>query len=347
MNTFSYSYKTTLPKEANAPSVTINGDDIHLEYEVSFYVIRKSGSKLIKKQVCRAGETVYANSHQWFDSWHIVIYLNGELISSDAFNPIGKVVFIKMDAYALGDNISWIQYVEEFRKKHNCTVICSTFFNNLFNTIYPEILFVDVNTNIDNVYAQYYIGATNEENSKESPIKVDFNRLQFVASETLDIENKELRPKLENQLKHKIYGKKYVCISEYASHEMKMWNFDMGWQMVVDFLNSIDYDVVVISKEPTELKGVINLTGNHSILMRAQTLLDADFFIGVSSGLSWLSWALNTHVIMISDKTPVWHEFTSNVTRISANTEMTSIDYDAPGVTKPKQVIDAIKKYIN
>ena len=42
----------------------------------------------------------------------------------------------------------------------------------------------------------------------------------------------------------------------------------------------------------------------------------SEFFIGLSSGLSWLSWALGKHVVMISNFTKSDHEFTSNCTRI-------------------------------
>ena len=37
----------------------------------------------------------------------------------------------------------------------------------------------------------------------------------------------------------------------------------------------------------------------------------SEFFIGLSSGLSWVAWALNTPVVMISNFTEEGHEFTS------------------------------------
>jgi autotransporter strand-loop-strand O-heptosyltransferase len=43
----------------------------------------------------------------------------------------------------------------------------------------------------------------------------------------------------------------------------------------------------------------------------------SEFFIGLSSGLSWLAWALEKHVVMISNFTEENHEFTSNTTRIT------------------------------
>ena len=41
------------------------------------------------------------------------------------------------------------------------------------------------------------------------------------------------------------------------------------------------------------------------------------FLIGLSSGLSWLAWAMGKHVVMISNFTSSDHEFTSNCTRIT------------------------------
>ena len=43
------------------------------------------------------------------------------------------------------------------------------------------------------------------------------------------------------------------------------------------------------------------------------------FVVGLSSGLSWLSWALGKHVVMISNFTESDHEFTINCTRITNN----------------------------
>lgn len=345
MDVFEFNYKTTLPKEANAPSVTIRGYSNN-EYDILFYVINQEGVQLVKTLKGKPNQTITSNIVQWCVDWYIEIRLEGKLISSDRFNPKGKTIFIKMDGHALGDNIAWIPYVEQFREKHNCTVICSTFKNNLFKNIYKNILFVEPNTNIDNVYAQYYIGASYDGNIKYSPVSADKTSLQFVATSILNLPPVELRPQLENQLIKTNYRKKYVCISEYASDQKKSWKYDGGWQIVVNYLNHLGYDVVVISKEKTNLNNVIDLTGNYSLLDRAQTLHNAEFFIGLSSGLSWLSWSVNTHVFLISDVTQMDHEFKTNITRISANPDLKEVNYDVVNVTKPKTVIDGIKNFL-
>lgn len=342
---FKFNYKTTLPKDANAPSVFVYSNT-SLDYHIIFNILLNNQKVKISEAICKSNQVALANYNQCYNDWIIDIYQNNQLIESNVFDVTNKVVFIKMDATALGDNIAWIPYVEEFRKTRNCTVICSTFFNDLFKDIYPDILFVQPNTNIENIYTQYYIGATYDNNIKYSPVNADSVPLQEIPSAILKLPSVELRPPLELLFNKTKQHKKYVCISEYASHENKHWKYNNGWQIIVDYLNSIDYDVYVISREPTTLNNVIKLTGNISLIQRAQTLRNADFFIGLSSGLSWLSWAVNTHVFMISDVTPPYHEFKSNITRICANNDMLKIDYNAPNITSPDIVIDNIKNYL-
>jgi autotransporter strand-loop-strand O-heptosyltransferase len=50
-------------------------------------------------------------------------------------------------------------------------------------------------------------------------------------------------------------------------------------------------------------------TGDRPLQERARWLKHADFFIGLSSGLSWLAWAVGTPVVMISGFTHPINEF--------------------------------------
>ena len=47
---------------------------------------------------------------------------------------------------------------------------------------------------------------------------------------------------------------------------------------------------------------------------------EAEFHIGIGSGLAWVSWALNTHTVLISSFSKPWCEFKSNCTRIYNDT---------------------------
>ena len=122
--------------------------------------------------------------------------------------------------------------------------------------------------------------------------------------------------------------KKYVCISVHSTSQMKYWNNSVGWQKVVRYLKKMNYDVYVIDKdEMFGLKGkwnkipdgAINETGNYPIDYRVQQIKNCSFFIGLSSGLSWLAWALNKKVIMISGCTAEDNEFKKNCYRVINN----------------------------
>lgn len=343
MNIFKISYVTTLPKIGNAPRVIISGDEIK-KYRVEF---KEFNGHILSSGYCSTNQTIIANVKQWYVNWHVLIYdENNVLVHQDLFNPTNKTVFIKIDAWALGDNIAWIPYVEEFRLKHRCNIICSTFYNYLFVDSYPDILFVAPNTVIENVYAQYYIGAVTEPDIIYSPVSTTNTNLQEVASKTLGLNHQEIRPTLEKSFSHYPISKgKYVTLSEFGSTQAKGWKYEGGWQEVVNFLVSNGYEVVVISKEPTSLKNIIDKTGDIPLIERIVDILGAEFHLGISSGLSWLSWALNKHVVMISDVTPTWHEFGSSITRICAN-NLDKINYDAEFHTEPKNVIVSLSYLI-
>jgi autotransporter strand-loop-strand O-heptosyltransferase len=344
---FKVDYVVTNPLEGHNPKVTIFGNPNNTEvFHVLF--IDKNTNELIFSGDCAINNTIIG-SRQWHIDWLIhVINSKNEIVYSNEYDPTFKKVYIKIDAYALGDNIAWMPYVEEYRKKYNCDMICSTFHNHLFYTEYPEILFVEPNTVIKNLYSQFYIGAVTEINFKYSPVISTNVTLQKVASKTLGLDYVEVKPKIGyRDLPKKDYGGKYVCISEFGSSTDKSWKYAGGWQLIVDYLNENGFKVVVISKEPTQLNNVINKTGPIELKDRISDIEGAEFYIGVSSGLAWLSWAVGTHVVMISDVTPWWHEFKSGISRITANQDLNNVDYSTTLVTTPNLVIEVINELIN
>jgi len=288
------------PKETNTPIIVDYIDD--------------NSGELVHTKTLAANNTLHAGVRQYYTKWKVIFKdIQGNILHTNTLNLENKTVFIKMDAKALGDNLAWIDYVEQFRVKHKCKVICSTFWNELFINTYPEILFVAPNTKIHNIFAQYYIGTTNDKNPIYQPSLYLDNPLQKIAADILGLDYTEAKPKINYPL---TVRKKKVCISEYASLKVKEWNVIGGWQAVVDLFVSYGYEVVVISKEYSYLKNVTNKSGDYSLEDRIKDLAESEYFIGNSSGLSWLAWGCNTHVMLISDFTPPYHEPTQNYTRI-------------------------------
>ena len=151
----------------------------------------------------------------------------------------------------------------------------------------------------------------------------DFNykscSLQGVACKLLGLEEKEVKPKITiNKEKSSNFNKKYVCIATQSTAQCKYWNRKDGWKNIVSYLKSLDYDVVCIDKHSTFgidenfntiPSNCINKTGDLPLEDRIHDLYNCEFFIGISSGLSWLAWACDKPVVLISGFTDPKLEF--------------------------------------
>lgn len=260
---------------------------------------------------------------KYFIDWLIRVKENKQVIYERKLDYTNSRVFISFESKSLGDNLAWIPIVEQFRIKHNCKVICSTFWNNLFKDVYPEIEFIEPGEMAYNLVGQYRIGLFY--NDGEIDTSRHFNDikkqpLQKIASDILGLDFIEERPKVLQTKPSEFKGRKYVCIAPHATSLAKYWNKPNGWQEVVNYLNNNGYDVVYMSSESMNddwhnskiggrLKKVINKSGDRPIETRISDLRGASAFIGVSSGLSWLSWACGTPTVLISGFTDKHLEF--------------------------------------
>jgi autotransporter strand-loop-strand O-heptosyltransferase len=263
---------------------------------------------------------------QYFVNWKIEVTNKetDEIVFEHYYNAKGKRVYIHLDSSAIGDTLAWFPYIEEFRKKHQCQVVCSTFHNKWFKDEYPELEFVEPSTEVFDLYAMYTIGWYYDEdrNVVNTKIPIEFKQhpLGQTSTSILGLDYFELRPKLALPKKSKQIEGKYVVIAPHASAHAKYWNHPGGWQVVIDYLNDKGYKVVMITSEKLgdawhdsklggTLTGVVNKTGNYPIEDRMIDMKYADAFIGVGSGLSWLAWSIGTPVVMISGFSEPYTEF--------------------------------------
>jgi autotransporter strand-loop-strand O-heptosyltransferase len=263
----------------------------------------------------------------YFVNWLINVYENNKIIYTHKFDATNKRVYIAFDSKAMGDTLAWFPFVDEFRKKHNCKVIVSTFHNDWFDNQYPEIEFVDPGAAVHNLYAMYKIGCFH----KNDKVNYDMNRVDFkivplqqTAASILGLPPAEIKPKLAVPTNKTNIAGKYVVIAPHASAHAKYWNHPGGWQTIIDWLNAIDYKVVLLTSEKLgnelhdsklggKLLRVIDKTGDIAVQDRMVDIKGADLFIGLGSGLSWLSWALDTKTILISGFSEPYTEFTDCV----------------------------------
>ncbi len=136
-----------------------------------------------------------------------------------------KRVYIALDSKSLGDTLAWIPYVEEFRKKHSCKVICSTFWNDMFISEYPEIEFTKPGDTVHNLIAMYVIGlfyTGNQFDTNKHPINPITVSLQQIASDILGLSHKEVRPKIKQPTVDNTESK-LVTIATHSTAQSKYW----------------------------------------------------------------------------------------------------------------------------
>lgn len=264
-------------------------------------------------------------SRKWFTNWIIRVTTAGAPVFEHRFDCKNSRVFIAFESSSLGDTLAWFPYVDEFRKKNNCKVIVSTFLNSLFKSKYPDLEFVEPGSTVHNLYAMYRLGCFYDDNGVDfSRHKTDYRklRLQELASDILGLPFTEIRPRIQvPSTPAKIAGD-YVTIGIHSTAQLKYWNNKTGWQDTVDYLTSKGIQTVHISKQSGEYMGnvpptgVIDKTGDFPLAERITDIANSKMFIGISSGLSWVAWALGVPTIIISGCTEAVHEPSSNVYRI-------------------------------
>ena len=261
-----------------------------------------------------AGNEVYANtiktdnwirlSRTWFTRWTIKVWENDSLILDYTLNYKGKRVYIAFDSSSLGDTIAWMPYALEFKKKHNCHVIVSTFKNFLFQDAYPELEFVTPGSQVENVFGKYTLGwFYNEDREPALPNTIP---LQKAATNILGLDYQELRPRIVHTPRNKFDGK-IVTIATNSTAGCKFWTRE-AWQELIDFLDRKGYRIINVSLEDNPFERCQPLD-DKSMQNTMDAIASSEFFIGLSSGLSWLAWAMEKPVVMIANFTDEDHEF--------------------------------------
>lgn len=300
----------------DSPFIEIKGES-DSDYLIKVYDDRNS---CIYEETIKSNHWVRLN-RSYYTKWRTEVYEDGNLIYNEPINLKNKRVYISFESKSLGDTLSWIPYVEEFRKKHECKLIVSTFLNSLVEKQYPEIEFVSPKNTVHNLHALYRIGwfyKDGKYDSDKQPYDPKSQPLQKTASDILGLEFKEIRPNIKYP---KLPKKKKVGIGIHGTAQAKYWNNPNGWQDVVNHLKEKGYEVVIYSKEED---GYMNNTHPSGAKKFKEGPLNnliydmssCEFFIGIGSGLSWLAWSIELPVILISGFSEKWTETDSNTFRV-------------------------------
>lgn len=221
-----------------------------------------------------------------------------------------KRVFVVFESKSLGDSIAWIPYCLQLQEVYKCHVIVSTFKNELFESVYPELTFVPRGITVNNIIARVELGwFWDSVKELEHPATIP---LQQAASNILALPFKEIKPRIAFTAGERPIVNEYICISTRSTAQCKHWYY---WPQLIERLKSWGYRVIELSQEAEDY-GAETLE-DKSLANVMNYLHHADLYIGLSSGISWLNWAVGKHTVMISNFTKADHEFQDNCTRIT------------------------------
>ena len=301
------------------PFLEIKGN-VDSKFKVQFF---DGNGSIIYENIINSNTWVKLN-RTYFTNWTTKVWEGNEMIYANFLHLNNKRIFISIESKSLGDTLAWVPYALEFQKLHQCKVILSTFWNQILD--YPELELVEPGIVVNNVYALYRIGwFYNSDKEPETPNTIP---LQKAATNILGIEFKEIRPKLKFEKYHK-WGKKNVTIATNSTSGCKFWTKE-GWQELINYLSNEGYEVYNVSKERNPFDNCTQIE-DTSIENTIKMINNSEFFIGLSSGLSWLAWSLGKRVIMISNFTSADHEFQLDCTRIT-NTNVCNSCWNEEGI---------------
>jgi autotransporter strand-loop-strand O-heptosyltransferase len=227
-----------------------------------------------------------------------------------------KTVLIHLLSNSIGDTIASTPYVSEYQKKHNVNVIFNINepFIFLLNEVYENIQFISRNDIVE----------------YDEKISIDyvFNKnIQGGYAEQLGFENPPyIRPVVSIPELLRPIKNKYIALGVHSTCQVKYWNHPNGlksqgdatnWNELSSILRKRGYTPVTVEKDemygvPPFFNGIPSKSNKQigkTILEAANIINHSEFYIGLSSGMSWIAHALGKKVVMISNFTEDWNEF--------------------------------------
>lgn len=225
-----------------------------------------------------------------------------------------NTTLIILNSTSLGDTIGVMPCIEKFISNTTDNVLVKTNprYNFLFTKSYPMVKFFEEGMEFDKQITLDY--------NFNLPLQTGFaNQLGFMDWEYV-------QPKVDIPESERPIKGKYVTISIHSTSQLKYWNHPLGiktqplspnWNDLCGLLRKNGLTPVIVERDemfgvPPYRNGMPNKANKKTGLSFEETIKyiqHSEFFIGLSSGISWLAHAMDKKVAMISNFSEDWHEF--------------------------------------
>jgi autotransporter strand-loop-strand O-heptosyltransferase len=221
------------------------------------------------------------------------------------------IIKIELTTKSLGDTIASIGQVDKYQKLTGHTVhfIINPNYIDLFETVYPNLSF-----DLPATYDEF----------KQLDVNLS-QPLEKYAADLLGLPFEETCAKIATVIKDRPLKEKYFTISIQSTHQGRYWNAKKGWNILLNLIKQ-KYGLTAVCVDMHNSFGsngcfntipssAIDKTG-ISLLEATHYMNHAEFHIGTSNGLSWLAHAVGKKVVLITNVTKKWCEFTKNMIRV-------------------------------
>jgi len=264
------------------------------------------------------------STKRYFVRLRLEVFSQEKVLLAHDYSAADREVLIQFPVGTIGDTLGWLPYAVKFKEQHRCRLTCAIGEKliPLFREAYPDIAFLThEEIKPERYYATYSIGLFfDDKDCIHQPCDFRHVGLHRTAGYILGVDPTETPPSIALTNTSRPIAEPYVCIAVQSTTQAKYWNNPNGWLEIVRFLKECGYRVICIDQKAVHGTGLIwnhiphgaeDETGDRPLKERARWLKHAEFFVGLSSGLSWLAWALGTPVVMISGFTHPLNEFTT------------------------------------
>jgi autotransporter strand-loop-strand O-heptosyltransferase len=262
------------------------------------------------------------STKRYYVRFRVEVWQKRESIFVHEYSAADRDILIQFPVGTLGDTLGWFPYAVKFKERHGCRLTCGMADKliPLFRDAYPDITFVThERIKPERFYATYSMGLFfDDKDFVFQPSDFRHVGLHRTAGYILGVDPTEAAPRIVLADDSRPIPEPYVCIGVQSTTQSKYWNNPTGWHDVIDFLKEAGYRVICIDQKRVHGMGLVwnhiphgaeDETGDTPLLERARWIKHAEFFVGLSSGLSWLAWAVGTPVVLISGFTHPTNEF--------------------------------------
>jgi len=253
------------------------------------------------------------STKRYYVRFRLEVWQRGESVFAHDYAAANREVLIQFPVGTLGDTVGWFPYAVKFKERHGCRLTCGMAEKliPLFRDAYPDITFLaHEEIKVERYYATYSMGLFfDDKDFMFQPC--DFRKvgLHRTAGYILGVDPEEVAPRIIiPDAASRPIAEPYVVIAVQSTTQAKYWNNPSGWHEIIAFLKEAGYRVICMDQKRIHGTGLVwnhiphgaeDETGK-SLAECARWIKHADFYVGLSSGLSWLAWCTGTPVVMIS-----------------------------------------------